>query len=379
MRAPTPLFFFCAVFSAFEPTSASAQDGAEAQVDVALFTSGAAGSAVSEAFAGLVPLPAERRIDGFDDAELRAAENDETLGYVVTIATDRDLVQVLRRADGARFERRFVMDADNAYAMALVATELLEVARSGGDPATLGLVATTSVEGTEESVTGDHEGDRENVARSRAEETEDRPEDGEENGGSDTGDGELVDAPSASGSSHWSLTMGAHAELWTSPSDHTPWLLQPGLFVEVLLHTGTLLLGVSIEASGVGAYEGVGADAAAIYRRYDVGGRVSAGFDVGPAATRLLLHFRGGGSVVTADGRTTTLAMQEKRNESTGASYFGLGVSARQPIVAGLSIHLTLGADLLPAPVQLLTFGETVVGEGSLRLLAQLGACWVVE
>ncbi len=366
MRALARLFFSCVLFSVLGPAPAGAQDAADESEAVALFTSGTAGSAVSEAFVGLVPLPDEHRVDGFDAQRLRAAESDDALGYVISIATDLDLVQVLRRSDGARFERRFAVDAEDAYAMALVAAELLEVAKSGGDPEVLGLVATASVAGETPNGTTPSEGDE------SAPTEEASAEDGERATEDEAGAGQ-------SAKRSWMLTLGAHAELWGSPAQAGVWLVQPGLFTDMLFRVGSLLVGGGLIASGFGGYGGRTEDVAATYRRYDLGGRVSVGVDVGALATRLLFHLRAGGSVVTADGRTITLATQQTRSESTGTAFLGFAIEARQPLVSGLSLHLSLGLDGLLSPVKVIAFEEVVATEGSLRLVAQLGICWVID
>ena len=114
------------------PSGARAQGTQGTQDAVALFTTGENGAPVSAAFAGLVTLVDEHGVDGADPSLVTAAESDMALGYVVMIDTDDDVVHVFRHSDGARFERRFEVEVEDSYALALVAAELLEVARSGG-------------------------------------------------------------------------------------------------------------------------------------------------------------------------------------------------------------------------------------------------------
>ena len=117
---------------------------ARADDDVAVSVSGPDAEPVAEAFAGLVTVADDRRLIDAAPTLVATLESDDELAFVVSIDTDEDVARVFRRADGARFERRFEATAEDSYAFALVAAELLEVARTGADPVEVGLAAAES-------------------------------------------------------------------------------------------------------------------------------------------------------------------------------------------------------------------------------------------
>jgi hypothetical protein len=291
---------------------------------------------------------------------LAAAEGDAELGYVILIDTDADVVWVLRRADGARFQKRFEASAEDSYALALVAAELLEVARSGGDPVALGLTGETDVgEGVESSESAAVE---EVTADARP---------------SASPDPAPLDSPPEPAKEQTAFTLGVGAEVWGTFGEEAPWLVEPSLFFDVVTRVGsTLRIGGGVFVSGFGRFDGETADAFVTYSRYDIGARGSLGFDTGPFATRLLVHVRVGGSVVVGDGRTSSLTTQETAHESVEAFFAGLSLEGRQPLVLGLELFLDLYLDVLPAPVAFVAFGGTPVAEGSVRLGGRAGFCW---
>jgi len=98
---------------------------AEAQEsDVALVSWGERSVVAADAFASFVGLPDERRYSTIPDPP------PDGVALLVTIDTDTPLIRVWRRRDDAVLERRFDAPEDDGYALALVATELLEVARA---------------------------------------------------------------------------------------------------------------------------------------------------------------------------------------------------------------------------------------------------------
>jgi hypothetical protein len=340
---------------------------AEAQDAVALFVSGESGSSVADAFTGLVDVDEARRVVGADPDRVAGAEADPEVGYVVMIDTDADVVRVLRRSDGARFQKRFEASDEDNYALALVATELLEVARSGGDPVALGLTGEASTDDSSESAaSGDSDADPppEDGASPIATEVATEP----------TGP---TDEVFQSESETLALTLGAGAEVWATFGEAAPWLVEPTLFFDVMVALGAKLrVGGGVFVTGLGRFEGESVDAVVAYSRYDVGARGTLGLDVGPVATRLLLHVRVGGAVVVGEGRTTSLIAQETSSESVGAFFAGLGVEARQPLTLGLELFLQVFADALPSPVTFVAFGASLVAEGPFRIGAQAGLSW---
>ncbi|MBW2462129.1 MAG: hypothetical protein JRH11_10820 [Deltaproteobacteria bacterium] len=359
---------------------------AEAADEVAFVAFGSHANPVGEALSGLVP-------DAASVTNVAAAEVDPLLDYVIAVDTDAGVVQIYRRSDGARFERRFETEAEDSYALALVAAELLEVAQSGADPTVLGLASTGALVGA--SGTG----------RS-ADPTRDAASEGstDDGGGAGDADGDpgaergapqdteaRADGPSGSevppgpgksstDSGAAAFSVGAGIEAWTGLEEQSPWLAQPTVFFDVLWRVGsTLLVGAGVFGSGFGSYGATTSRATLDYRRYDVGARVTGAFDVSRAGPRLLGHVRGGGGVVVGEGRTLGGTNEETRSESVGSWFIGLGVEARQPLVAGLELYLEVTVDILPAPTSFIAFGESLADEGPLRLAGRLGLGWRIE
>lgn len=322
---------------------AEAQEG-----DVALVASGQGGAAAADAFASFVGLPSERRYTEAPDP------TPEGVTLLVTIDTDTPLVRVWRRRDDAVLERRFEVAEDDGYALALVATELLEVARSGADPETVGATITTS---TPEA--------RDAAAVRAADEAPAEPAPESTEGS----------APRALA---FALTVGASVEAWLSGDAGSPWLVQPALFLELVATPPgeRWVIGGGVFASGLGAFDTQDQAATVVgrYQRYDVGLRLSFGGDVGPVRTRLMAHLRGGGAVVV--GRGTREPSGERAEALRGGWSLGISGEARQPLVEGLEVTLELGLDVLPAPVVYSAFGEPLLVESTLRLAGRLGLAW---
>lgn len=374
----------CAALGAFAVVRPAV---AEAADEVAFAAFGSHAGPVGDAFSGLVP-------DAASVTDVAAAETDPLLDYVIAVDTDGGVVQIFRRSDGARFERSFEAEAEDSYALALVAAELLEVAQSGADPIALGLASTGALVGASgsersEGPTRDGEGEGSGedgagtgVADSdpEAEQGADQSTDAEANGSSGSQEEEPAGGDSSATAAAPTFSVGVGVEAWTGFEEQSPWLIQPTVFFDVLWRVGsTLLVGAGVYGSGFGSYGATTSRATLDYRRYDAGARLTAAFDAGGAATRLLGHVRGGGGVVVGEGRTLGGTNEETRSESVGSWFVGLGVEARQPLVAGLELYLEVSADVLPAPTTFIAFGETLAKESPLRLAGRLGLGWRIE
>lgn len=377
----------CAALGAFAVAQPAV---AEAADEVAFVAFGSHANPVGEAFSGLVP-------DADAVTNVATAEEDPRFGYVIAVDTDGGVVQIYRRSDGARFERSFEAEAEDSYALALVAAELLEVAQSGADPVALGLASTGALVGA--SGTGSSEDPtRDGQGGEGGESGEDGGGPGEADGdpaaeagppqeteaGADgtSGSQEEPSAPGTASTDSGAATFsgGAGIEAWTGLESGSPWLVQPTVFFDVLWRVGrTVLVGAGVYASGFGSYGAATSRATLDYRRYDVGARVTGAFDVSRAGPRLLGHVRGGGGVVVGEGRTVGGTNEETRSESVGSWFIGLGVEARQPLVAGLELYLEVTVDVLPAPTTFIAFGETLAEESPLRLAGRLGLGWRIE
>lgn len=308
--------------------------------DVALVASGGRGAVAADAFASFVALPDERR---YAEAPEPTPEG---IALLVTIDTDAPLVRVWRRRDDAVLERRFDGPGEDGYALALVAAELLEVARTGADPESVGATVTLG-------------------------EAEPAAPDPPEPAAPETASSE----PPPPGA-RFAVTAGVGAEAWLSTEAGGPWLVQPALFLELVgAPPGERwVLGAGLHASGLGAFVHGANGVQGRYARYDVGLRLTFGGDVGPARTRLLGHLRGGGSAVIGSAAQDG---GERRAEALRPGWFvGVAVEGRQPLVDGLELTLELGADVLPAPVTFTAFGEPLLVESPLRVGARLGLAW---
>ena len=328
---------------------------ARAQVDdVALVASGPRAESVVRAFETFVEVPAERRFDEAPEEWPAAA------AFAVTIDTETDAVRVWRRADEVTFERRFEGGDDDGYALALVASELLEVVRAGGDPASVGA---TVVEAAASSET-------ETASETETETVEEAA--------SETGSETEAETP-AEGGAVLEFTPGIGVEGWFSV-EGDPWIVQPTIFVELLGGDAgeDWRVGGALFVSALGPYSGGDESVEASYSRSDFGVRLSAGGDAGPARTRVLGHLRIGASaiVVSAERR----GINDDRRDATRAGWFvGLGLDVRQPLVEGLELFLDVSADALPAPVEVTALGAPLVTEPAFRLGGRLGVAWRIR
>jgi len=322
-------------------SAASAQDG-----EVALVVTGPSAADARSAFVSFVDVPPALRFDAAPDAPPNGVE------LLVRIDTEAPAVRVWRRRDGAVLERRFD-EAQDGYALAVVAAELLEVARTGADPAAVGA---TLVEPEPEA----------------SPELEPEPEPPEP----EVAPEELAPRDDVA----WAieLTPGLGVEGWFS-IDGDPWIVQPTVFFEVLGGPAgeAWRIGGALFASALGQMGVSEGELQGSYARHDVGARLSVGGDVGPVGTRLLGHVRVGGAAVI--GSAERQGRDDDRRESARPGWFvGLGLDVRQPLIEGLELFLDLSADVLPAPVRFEGEGRALVAEPWVRLGGRLGLAWRV-
>ncbi|MCB9597788.1 MAG: hypothetical protein H6719_34035 [Sandaracinaceae bacterium] len=329
--------------------------------DVALVVTGEDAEVAGSAFESFVAVDAARRLD------VAPVVPDASVGMLVSIDTDGSVVRVWRRRDGVTLERAFDARQDG-YALAVVASELLEVARTGADPASVGATV-VEVAPVEAEPVPEATDTTDAVDATAAADTTDAP--------AAVDDATLSEPGAANEDGGWraSFTPGVGVEGWLS-TEGEPWIVQPTLFLEVLAGPATesWRIGGALFASALGAWSFESAGVEGTYARHDFGARLTVGGDVGPVDTRLLGHVRVGGSAVV-------VSASEGRNEdsvaATRAGWFvGLGLDARQPLIAGLEVFLDLSADLLPAPLRFTAGGATVVLEPSVRLGGRLGLAW---
>lgn len=305
-----------------------------AQGDVGLVASGERRAEVAEAFESFVA-----------DAQRFEAPPEPVPGAILfLVAIDEQSVRVWRRRDNVTLERRLPAAESEGYALALVASELLEVARAGTDPAAVGA---TIVEAPEP------------------------PPPPPEPPPPVASPASIEARPSAA------FTIGLGVEAWAGVEERTPWLVQGSAFVELLLRPSgeDWLAGAGIFVSTLGVWTNESNGIEGTYARHDVGLRATIAGDVGPVGTRLLAHARGGGSAVVGSGVHET----ERNDATVGAWFVGISVEARQPLVLGLEVWLELGADVFPAPVRFTAFGDTLLREPPVRVAARLGLDWRVE
>lgn len=325
-----------------------------AQVDdVALVASGPGRASATSAFESFVPIPLANRFD------VAPAEPPESIRLLVTIDTGANLVRVWRRHDGIVLERRFDVGTDDGYAIALVASELLEVARAGGDPASVGATVVALPEAVAD------------VAQEALAEAPAGPE----------SVGEAAAEPRAPTPSHLvaSFAVGLGVEAWFSMGGG-PWIVQPTLFLELLAGSSgeAWRVGGALFASALGGYGRDEDRVEGSYARHDFGARLSVGGDLGPIRTHLLGHARVGASAVV--GAAQREGVDDDRREATRLGWFvGLGLDLRQPLVLGLELFVDVSGDLLPAPVRFTAFGETLTAESSFRLTGRIGIAWRVR
>lgn len=331
---------------------ACAQDGA-----VALVVTGEDRAAAAAAFLTFADIPEPLRFDA------PPPEPPAEVEMLVRIDTDGPFVRVWRRRDGVILERRFDAPTDG-YTLAVVASELVEVARTGADPATVGAVVVEEEPAATAETTPPPEVESPPEPEPAPEpEPEVAPEE--------------VSPPVGEDETPWTVefTPGVGVEAWLSLPDPDPWIVQPTLFVELLAGQDGWRIGGAIFASALGGWSREDAGFEVGYARHDFGLRLGGGGDVGPIGTRLLAHVRGGASVVV--GSAAREEINDDRREQLVPGWFvGLSLDVRQPIALGLEIFFEVGADILPAPVRFTAFGATLVVEPSVRLGGRLGLAW---
>lgn len=339
---------------------------AEAQTsDVALVSSGERAQVAADAFVRFVALPNDRRYAAMPNPRPAA------VAFVVTLETDVPLVRVWRRRDGAVLERRFDDSHEDGYAIAFVAAELLEVARTGGDPASIGATVAArppSAELATEPTARDSMLDNDR-ASSRAEVAA---------SGTGASEANRRTAPEPERSAQrprLDVTLGLGAEAWLGVEERAPWMVQPALFIDLAGSLGgePWLLSGALLVSGLGSFSRQENGVEGRYQRYDVALRVGLGGDLGEADTRLLGHVRAGASAVV--GRAEQAAAESA--EVTRPGWFiGASLEGRQPLWEGLELTAEVSADVLPAPVTFTAFGQPLVEESLLRFAARLGLAW---
>jgi len=339
--------------------------GEAAERSVALWVTGAESQTATSAFVSFVPVASDLRFDG-SPAELPAVAT-----MLVSIDTGVPQVRVLRRHDGLVLERRFDGHEDG-YALAVVASELLEVARSGGDPASVG--ATVVEASAIETSLADSTAADPNAAESGSVDLDANA------AGEETQDVEVVDPESVEphGSTRsWALegTVGIGVEGWLS-IDQAPLLIQPTLFGELLAGVDgeAWRVGGGVFVSALGAYGFEGGGFEGSYARHDFGARVTGGGDLGELRTRLLGHLRVGGAVVVGSARPQ--GDDDDESAVRPGWFVGLGLDVRQPLVEGLEVFLEASVDVLPAAVRFTGGGTTLVREPTVRLGARAGLGW---
>lgn len=320
------------------PLTAVAQEG-----DVGLIEQG---ESADRAFLELLPIPTERRY-----AELEAARGDDSVAFVVDLRGADGIVRVWRRSDRATLERRLPEPDADGYALAVMGSELLEVARAGST-AEVVEVDDTPLEEPEPAAAATEE------PALTEEASEPAPE----------GDGVA-------------FTGGVAFEAWGSPVERGAWQLQPALALELAwlpgnagwqLALGLEVAGLGQTAASVGTFDGV-------YQRYDFGGRLTAGGELGDGLPWLLGHVRIGGAAVLGRAEDDTMGNEAEGSQTVGAFFVGAAFEARQPLVEGLQLTLALGIDALVDPVRFEAGGQLLVREGPVRLSARLGLAYRVD
>lgn len=305
--------------------------------------------AADQAFLELLPIPDARRFDDLDAA--RAAE----VAYVVDLRGRDGVVRVWRRSDRATLERRLEEPDPDGYALAVMGSELLEVAREGS-MADVVEVDDAPVEQAPAEAVGDE------APEATSEEPIEAP----------------VDASSEDG---LAFTGGAALEAWGSPVERGAWQLQPAIALELAwlpgdagwqLAVGLFAAGVGQTAAEVGRLEGR-------YQRFDLGARLTAGAELAPGMTWLLGHVRVGGAAVLGRVEDETVANGAEGSATVPAFFVGAAIEARQPLFEGLQLTLEVGADALVEPVRFEANGQLLVREGPVRLSARLGLAYRVD
>lgn len=309
-----------------------------------------------EAFLHFVPVPDEHRFAGMEDAR-----HDAAVAFVVDLQGADGVVRIWRRSDRATLERRLEGPDPEGYALAVMGSELLEVARAGS------MVEVVSVDPPAP----------EEAAEPPAPEAA-RPEPPSAPEGPDP----EAPAEAAGAPGPVSFTVGAALEGWFSSETGGPWLVQPALAFELGYSPPgeDWQLGVGLFGAGLGQLDRRVGDVELHYQRYDAGVRLTVGGAFGPVGTRLFGHARLGASAVV--GRAEDEGEDDNPREGSrtlAGGFVGPSLEARQPIVEGLELTLELGVDVLIEPVRFLADSVTLVVESPLRLSGRLGLAYRVE
>ncbi|MEZ4336387.1 MAG: hypothetical protein R3B82_07145 [Sandaracinaceae bacterium] len=334
--------------------------GVRAQDEVvALVVIGADRECAANAFLSFAAVPEHLRFEAAPEVP------PDEIEMLVRIDTDAPTVRVWRRRDGVTLERRFE-EATDGYALAVVASELVEVARTGADPATVGAVVVEETPAATAETTLPPEVE----TPPEAPPPEVVPE----------AVADTPPPPAADEGAPWvvEVTPGVGVEGWLSLPEPEPWIVQPTLFVELLAGQEGWRFGGAIFASAAGGWSQEAGGFETRYARHEVGLRLGVGGDLGPIGTRLLAHVRGGASLVVGGAGRQGIE-DDDREQLVPSGFVGLSLDLRQPIVAGLEVFLEVGADLLPAPVRFTAFGATLVVEPDVRLAGRLGLAWRIQ
>lgn len=304
------------------------------QVGILVLGEGAA--EVAETLSALLEEPPVRWVGRPPDDVVTA------VAFVVTIDTDAARVEVRAFSSGSTLERR--MDGpQDGYALALIAAELLELARSGADPSTLSAAAVQPPEGLPRALR-------------RAE----LPT--------------LDAAPSRD--ALLALTFAAGLHVWGGWEGSGIVLAQPTIIAELLVHLegAPWSVGGAIALAGLGTFTRQGDAALGRYGRHEVAVRLSAGSEVGSLGTQVLAYLGLGVAAVSGSG-TLPSSGREVERWSDGWSVGG-ALEIRQPLYEGLVLALELGVDALPAPIRFTALGEPLLVEPSARLGGRLWVGW---
>ncbi len=318
------------------------------------------------AFLELLDVPPERR---FTDVEV--ARRDPSLGFVVDLRVREGVARVWRRSDHATLERRLAEPDAEGYAVAVVASELLEVARAGSTAEVVSIDPPTDPL-SQPSAGAAPDGDADPATDGPAEPTPPEP------AATATESPPLAGEEGGDVSDRLAFTAVAAFEAWAMPDG--PWQLQPALALELAwIGAGQdWQLSVGLFGAGGGQSDREVSRVEGRYNRVDGGLRVGIGGWVGPARTRLLAHARGGASAVIMHAEEEGNARRRASTTQAGG-FVGASVEVRQPLDFGLEVSLELGVDAIVEPLVFQASGVTLLREGPVRLSGRLGVAYRVE
>ncbi|MGE0784490.1 MAG: hypothetical protein AB7S26_02300 [Sandaracinaceae bacterium] len=378
MRAGTPgaLFVIVAVAS-MAPAIVRAQPD-----DLAVVVSGAGASPAGVELYRILPVPDSRRFDSAPDAL------PDDVQLLLLIDTDSPRLAVWRRRDDVMLVRPLEGEVgQDAYALAVMAGELVEIARTERDPRASGLRVVSATGGRLEAVRASSDrvdasvDPRSDAPPDAVADPERRAADGTDDpadasGSEPAGTGDAQSPPPAGSVS---VTVGLGLDAWLSPTSEGPWQVQPALMFDVLVRAGGAgwLVGGGILVAGLGGWGSSQGGVEATYGRHDFGARFTVGGEVGDARTRLLGHLGGGASLLVLRGEREGGGDHAEVLRPSG--FAGLAFEVRQPVVDGFELWLSGGADLLLPPVELTADGALVTREPPVRLGARIGVDWRFE